>query len=210
MHLSDVLPVFEHLGFKVISEVPHALCQGGDAQPVWIHDFTMVTNDGHNLDIESLRARFEEAFRAVWQGQAEDDGFNRLVINAGLTWRQVMVLRAYAKYLRQAGSTFSQAYVEKSVTGNPDSAALLVKLFETRFDPAQASEAEDVHAAIEAALEKIVSADEDRILRWFLNLLDCTLRTNYFQMKELSVLQAGQQEGPGPAAAPPERRGFRL
>jgi len=184
VHLSDVLPVFEHLGFKVISEVPHALCQGGDAQPVWIHDFTMVTNDGHNLDIESLRARFEEAFRAVWQGQAEDDGFNRLVINAGLTWRQVMVLRAYAKYLRQAGSTFSQAYVEKSVTGNPDSAALLVKLFETRFDPAQASEAQDVHAAIEAALEKIVSADEDRILRWFLNLLDCTLRTNYFQMKD--------------------------
>jgi glutamate dehydrogenase len=184
VHLSDVLPVFEHLGFKVISEVPHALCQGGDAQPVWIHDFTMVTNDGHNLDIESLRDRFEDAFRAVWQGLAEDDGFNRLVINAGLTWRQVMVLRAYAKYLRQAGSTFSQAYVEKSVTGNPDSAALLVKLFETRFDPAQASEAEDVHAAIEAALEKIVSADEDRILRWFLNLLDCTLRTNYFQMKD--------------------------
>ncbi|HVI52733.1 MAG TPA: NAD-glutamate dehydrogenase domain-containing protein [Candidatus Sulfotelmatobacter sp.] len=184
VHLSDVLPVFEHLGFKVISEVPHALNQGGDAQPVWIHDFTMVTVDGASVDIESLRVRFEEAFRAIWQNAAEDDGFNRLIINGGLSWRQVMVLRAYAKYLRQAGSTFSQAYVEKSVTGNPLTAALLVQLFERRFDPAVADEAADIHAAIEAELEKIVSADEDRILRWFLNLIDSTLRTNFFQGKD--------------------------
>ena len=184
VHLSDVLPVFEHLGFKVISEVPHALNQGGDAAPVWIHDFTMVTVDGASIEIEALRARFEDAFRAVWLNAAEDDGFNRLVVNAGLAWRQVMILRAYAKYLRQAGSSFSQAYVEKSLTGNPVTAALLVKLFETRFDPNTVSEGEEVHAAILAELEKIVSADEDRILRWFLNLIDSTLRTNYFQHKD--------------------------
>ncbi len=178
--LSDVLPIFEHLSFKAISEVPHALTASASA-PVWIHDFTMTSPDGAAVDIEALRGNFEEAFRAVWQKDAEDDGFNRLVVNAGLSWRQVMVLRAYAKYLRQAGSTFSQSYVERSVTGNPEAAALLVRLFEARFDPDGPQDEAPLRAALDQALERIVSADEDRILRWFLNLVDSSLRTNYFQ-----------------------------
>jgi glutamate dehydrogenase len=176
--LSDVLPLFEHMGFRVIAELPFDLRQDGE-EPVWIHDFTMVSMDGHGLDIDVLRAPFEEAFRAIWQGMAEDDGFNRLVVVAGLTWRQVMVLRAYAKYLRQAGSTFSQTYVERSLVANPDLARLLVARFEGRFDPDGGQG--EVGEAIDRALEAVVSADEDRILRRFVNLIDSTLRTNYFQ-----------------------------
>jgi glutamate dehydrogenase len=178
--LSDVLPLFEHMGFRVISELPYELRQESE-EPVWIHDFAMTAQDGRAIDIERLRDAFEEAFHAIWQGEAEDDGFNRLVVNASLTWRQVMVLRAYAKYLRQAGSTFSQSYVERSLTANPAVAVLLVALFEARFDPDGSRDDGDLPGKIQQALEAVVSADEDRILRRFLNLLDSTLRTNFFQ-----------------------------
>ncbi|HIJ37831.1 MAG TPA: NAD-glutamate dehydrogenase, partial [Rhodospirillaceae bacterium] len=178
--LSDVLPLFEHMGFRVISEVPHQL-SAADGSALWIHDFIMTNVDGSSISVEAIRTSFEDAFRALWQNEAEDDGFNRLIINGGLKWRQVMVLRAYAKYLRQAGSTFSQTYVERSVAGNPHVAALLVRLFEARFDPAGPSAGTDISVAIDKALEAVVSADEDRILRRFLNLIDATLRTNYFQ-----------------------------
>ncbi|HIJ61238.1 MAG TPA: NAD-glutamate dehydrogenase [Rhodospirillaceae bacterium] len=178
--LSDVLPLFEHKGFRVISENPYELSRD-DGAKLWIHDFTMSGVEGTAIPVETVRDAFESAFRALWQGDAEDDGFNRLVINGGLSWRQVMVLRAYSKYLRQAGSTFSQSYVERCVAGNPAVALLLVRLFESRFDPAGAGEGAEVAAALDKALEAVVSADEDRILRRFLNLVDCTLRTNYFQ-----------------------------
>lgn len=178
--LSDVLPLFEHMGFRVISEMPHEL-RRDPSDVVWIHDFTMVTLGGAKLSLELLRHRFEEAFLALWNGEAEDDSLNRLMVGADLTWRQVSVLRAYAKYLRQAGSTFSQSYTERSVIANPGIAGLLVRLFEQRFDPAGDGQDGDLPAQIDAALEAVASADEDRILRRFLNLIDCTLRTNYFQ-----------------------------
>jgi len=178
--LSDVLPLFEHMGFRVISENPHELRRDA-SDVVWIHDFTMATLDGTKLNVEALRHRFENAFLALWAGDAEDDGLNKLLVGADLNWRQISILRAYAKYLRQAGSTFSAAYVERSMVSNPGIAKLLVQLFERRFDPAGNGKDEDVLAAIDKALDAVTSADEDRILRRFLNLIDCTLRTNYFQ-----------------------------
>jgi glutamate dehydrogenase len=178
--LSDVLPLFEHMGFRVISEMPHEL-RRDRSDVVWIHDFTMVTLDGGKLNLEQLRPRFEDAFLALWNNDAEDDSLNRLIVSADLTWRQVVVLRAYAKYLRQAGSTFSQAYTERSMVANPGIARRLVLLFERRFDPSGDGEDGSALPEIETALEGVASADEDRILRRFLNLIDCTLRTNYFQ-----------------------------
>ncbi len=178
--LSDVLPLFEHMGFRAISELPHELRRDGEPS-LWIHDFTMASLNREAIEVDRLRDRFEDAFRALWQGDAEDDGFNRLVVNAGLTWRQVTLLRAYSKYLRQAGSTFSQSYVERSVAANPKVATLLVQLFETRFDPHAPSDGPELLAAIDLALEAVTSADDDRILRRFLNLVECTVRTNYFQ-----------------------------
>ncbi len=178
--LSDVLPLFEHMGFRVISELPHEL-RGEAMAPVWIHDFQMAGPEGQTIDVDRLRRRFEEAFGALWRGDAEDDGFNRLIVNTELGWRQVTVLRAYSKYFRQTGSTFGQSYVERSVAANPQVAALLVRLFETRFNLDAAADAPELVAAIESAFEGVSSADEDRILRRFLNLIECTLRTNYFQ-----------------------------
>ena len=178
--LSDVLPLFEHMGFRVISELPHELRKGPN-DVVWIHDFAMATLDGLEFDVEAARDRLEDGFRALWNREAEDDSLNRLMLSAGLGWRQVVVLRAYAKYLRQAGSTFSQAYTEKSVVANPGIARLLIALFEARFDPAGDGGDDNVTAKIETALDAVASADEDRILRRFLNLIDSTLRTNYFQ-----------------------------
>ncbi|MEW5727592.1 MAG: NAD-glutamate dehydrogenase [Pseudomonadota bacterium] len=180
--LSDVLPVLEAMGLRVIAEVPHEVRPADDAQAVWIHDFQMESAAGSAIDLGGRGAAFEEALTRVWDGDAESDGFNRLVLAAGLDWRQVTVLRAYGKYLRQAGITFSQAYVERVLADNPEAAGALVGLFEARFDPdADTSAAERAGARAAAALDKVVRADDDRILRRYQNLIQSTLRTNRYQ-----------------------------
>ncbi|MDQ1568067.1 MAG: glutamate dehydrogenase, partial [Actinomycetota bacterium] len=125
------------------------------------------------------------AFAATWRGEAENDGFNRLVLGAGLTGREVSVLRAYSKYLRQVGSAFSQAYMERTLAANPHIARLLVELFHARFDPARQPDPDDdasvLTKRLEAAIDAVASLDEDRILRSFLALVQATLRTNWFR-----------------------------
>lgn len=191
--LSDVIPVIENMGFKVIGEVPFKVSPRGSAVgggPIWIHDFDMCANSGHTIDPDSVRDGVHIAFEKVWTGEMESDGFNRLVALAGLAWREVMILRAYAKFLRQAAFPFSQSYIEDAFGAHPDVARLLIDLFMTRFDPAlntgknaatSEKKARKIHRKIIAALDEISSADEDRILRRYLNLIDSTLRTNFFQ-----------------------------
>ncbi|MGE5478748.1 MAG: NAD-glutamate dehydrogenase [Bacteroidales bacterium] len=174
--LSDVLPLLEAMGLRVIAEVPHEVRPAEGPQAVWIHDFQLET--ALPLDLGQRGPAFEEALLAVWRGDAESDGFNRLVLSAGLAWRQVAVLRAYAKYLRQAGSTLSQAYVERALAGHPEQAAALVGLFLARFGLSGEDESQAL-ARVETALEQVASADDDRILRRFLNLIRASLRTNY-------------------------------
>ena len=133
----------------------------------------------------AVQRRFEEALVALWTGAVENDGFNRLVLAAGLSARQVTVFRLYSKFLRQAGSAFSQAYMEDALSGHPEIAPRLVRLFEIRFDPARTGDPSlsimgEVQA-IDHALDKVASLDEDRILRSFLTLVLKTVRTNYFQ-----------------------------
>ncbi len=182
--LSDILPMLEAMGFRVISEIPYRLAPA-DAPPVSLQDFALSAPAGAALgDAAGLRARVEEAFAAVWSGAAESDGFNRLVLLARLGWRQVTVLRAYAKVLRQAGSSFSQAYMEDALAAHPEIAARLVDLFERRFDPTLQADAEIRVAGllqeIDHRLDAVTSLDEDRILRSFLLLIQKTLRTNYY------------------------------
>ena len=128
---------------------------------------------------------WEQAFLACWAGQAEADGFNGLVAEAGLDWRRISVLRAYARYLRQTGSAFSQAYIENAALANPKIASLLVQLFHARFDPDlvadRAVRADELRTQITRALDDVASLDQDRILRSFLDLIRATLRTNHFQ-----------------------------
>ncbi len=191
--LSDVIPVLEHMGFRVIGEEPFQIRPMGSAGgrgPVMLHDFEMAAATSLTVDISKVRDGIEEAFRRVWSGEMESDGFNKLVALGGLAWREIVILRAYAKYLRQAAFRFSQTYIEDALAAHPKIAANLAKLFLTSFDPelhtpskskkSEASAAK-IRDEIVAALEHVSSADEDRILRRYLNLIDCTLRTNFFQ-----------------------------
>ncbi|MEJ0042549.1 MAG: NAD-glutamate dehydrogenase domain-containing protein [Rhizomicrobium sp.] len=188
MPLSASLPVFENLGLKVIAE---------DAFPLtlktadgWTHeasvlDFQMERADEGAADLATVKQPLEDAFHAVIVGAAESDGFNRLVLSAGLAWRDVTILRAVAKFLRQAGFAFSQDYVEQALFRNPDLAGLLVQLFHAGNDP-QAKEhiehdATTIDARIAEALGDVQSLDDDRIIRRLRNVVVNVLRTNFYQ-----------------------------
>jgi glutamate dehydrogenase len=182
--LSDVLPLLENMGTRVTDERPFEV-RPVERPPVWIYDFGLDYGEGVELQADRVRQIFQDAFAAAWRGALENDGFNRLVLGAELTWHEVALLRAIAKYLRQGGSTFSQSYMEEALARNPDLARLLVELFHLRFKPPR-REATDAGArglvqTIEERLDAIASLDEDRILRSFLCVIQGMLRTNYFQ-----------------------------
>jgi glutamate dehydrogenase len=179
--LSAVLPMFEHAGLQVADERPYGI-RPRDAAPAWVYDFGLVY-DGE-LDVDEVRDDFEDTFARVWRGEVESDRFNGLVLRARLTWREVVVLRAIARYLRQGGTTFSNRYMERTLLAHPDLARALVELFTARFDPvhpAGQESADAIAARIEEAIERVESLDEDRILRNFLSVIRATLRTNHFQ-----------------------------
>jgi glutamate dehydrogenase len=194
--LSDVLPTFEHMGARVVDERPYEIAPDG-TEPVWVYDFGLRAEVE---DLERSREPFEETFLGVWRGELEDDGLNGLVLAAGLTGREITIVRAIARYLRQAGIPFSDAYMERTLIGHPDIARLLVKLFVARFDPDKPDPemAESLGRAIELAIDSIPSLDEDRILRSFLSVARAILRTNYIRTEE-----------PGPAAGLAERGALR-
>ncbi|MCC0097914.1 NAD-glutamate dehydrogenase [Streptomyces flavotricini] len=193
--LSAVLPVLQRLGVEVTDERPYEL-RCSDRSNAWIYDFglrmPLPAGNGDAYLGDDARERFQDAFAAVWQGDAENDNFNTLVLSAGLTWRQAVVLRAYAKYLRQAGVNFSQDYMEDTLRNNVHTTRLLVSLFEARMSPGrQSAGTELIDAMLEelaGALDQVASLDEDRILRSFLTLINATLRTNFFQLND-----AGEQ-----------------
>ncbi|MBG0854834.1 NAD-glutamate dehydrogenase [Streptomyces spinoverrucosus] len=185
--LSRVLPVLNRLGVEVMDERPYEL-RCADRSVAWIYDFGLrmpKAQTGADYLGDDARERFQEAFAASWTGKAENDGFNALVLSAGLTWRQAMVLRTYAKYLRQAGSTFSQDYMEDTLRNNVHTTRLLVSLFEARMSPERQRAGHEIVDALleelDAALDQVASLDEDRILRSFLTVIKATLRTNFFQ-----------------------------
>jgi glutamate dehydrogenase len=183
--ISDVLPMMENLGLKVISERPYDMeWPAGGA--VWIQDFELQHRAGLALDLPRIERNFMDTFAAVIAGESSNDGFNRLVLAAGLTWRQTALLRAYCRYLLQTGLPISQAYMEQVLAAHAGISTLLVNLFTTLFDPAKpAAKRNREFAAIKeeilAALEAVKSLDEDRILRGFFAVICATLRTNYFQ-----------------------------
>jgi glutamate dehydrogenase len=180
--LSQVLPVLQRMGVEVVDERPYGIERPGQ-EPAWVYDFGLRYDSP--VDAPDVKSRFQEAFAAAWSGGAESDGFNALVLRAGLTWRQAMVLRAYAKYLRQAGSTFSQEYVEQCLGQYVPVTRLLVRLFEARFDPDVSGDRGELAAAlaeeVTGALDAVASLDHDRILRSYLSLVTATLRTSYYQ-----------------------------
>jgi glutamate dehydrogenase len=187
--LSERVPVLEHMGFTVVDESTyHAEPRGPDAQQFWLHDMVLEFIGDGAIDFEAAKARLNDCFAAVMHADAENDGYNALVLVAGLTWRQVALVRTLSRYLRQIGLPFSQDYMWSTLVRHAGLAAAISALFEARFDPHLAGppdEREKREAAgvdaIEAGLADVQSLDEDRILRHFVNAVRSALRTNYYQ-----------------------------
>jgi glutamate dehydrogenase len=193
--LSDILPLAENLGLRGLSEAPFQLqAQGIDGADsgVALQVLRVETADKSAVDLAQVGPRFAEALDRLWAGALENDGLNKLVLGAGLAWREVALLRAYAKYLRQTGIPFSQDYMERALVAYPAIARGTVELFVARFDPALGAAGSDerkqrietVESQLAAALEDVTTLDEDRILRRFVNAVRCSLRTNYWHDKE--------------------------
>ncbi|MEE4638950.1 MAG: NAD-glutamate dehydrogenase domain-containing protein [Wenzhouxiangella sp.] len=225
--LSEVLPMLENLGLRIVSERPYQL-KLGTGHRLWIQDFDMHPAGSQAINLAAVRDNFQSAFEQIWRGRSENDGFNRLILLAHLDWRQAGLLRALAKYLLQTGIPFSQAYMEQTLASWPLVARLLVEYFERRMDPSRHHEGRAQRASARRALEtdcrklaegfddavlgeyleevgrtrdsepdkpgaravrktilrvldSVSSADQDRILRAFCDLVRAILRTGYFQ-----------------------------
>jgi glutamate dehydrogenase len=199
--LSEVLPQLQHMGLEVVDEHPYEFPGSVSHGSFWIYEFGLrapaVAATG------SAARVFEEALTALWHGQTEDDGFNALVLTAGLTWREVTLLRSCARYLRQAGMRFSEDYVQRVLRSNAAITRLLVRLFESRFDPARqggvSERCEAITEELRGQLDEVQSLDADRILHSYLALIDATLRTNYYQARgsEYLVLKLAPDTIPG-------------
>ncbi|MCF6389578.1 NAD-glutamate dehydrogenase [Mycobacterium sp. MBM] len=188
--LSELLPMLQCMGVVVLEERPFTVTRP-DGLAVWIYQFMVSPHPSipaiADADIDDVANRFADTVTAIWHGRAEIDHFNELVLRAGLTWQQVTILRGYAKYLRQAGFPYSQAFVEGVLNNNPGTARSLVQLFEALFTPESDAtyagrklDAQAAAAAVAADIDALVSLDTDRVLRAFAGLIQATLRTNYF------------------------------
>jgi glutamate dehydrogenase len=194
--LSQLLPMLQSMGVVVLEERPFTVNRP-DGLPVWIYQFKIAPQPTVPLaqpgpERVVTAQRFADAVTAIWEGRAEIDRFNELVMRADLTWQQVVLLRSYAKYLRQAGFPYSQSHIESVVNENPDTARSLVTLFEALFDPdpsgsPKSRDAQAAAAAVASDIDALVSMDTDRVLRAFAELIQATLRTNYFVTQEGSA-----------------------
>ncbi len=188
--LSDILPVLENMGLRVIEEVPYNIRARDPLDPVWLHDFGLTSKTGSSVSLDATAKKcFEETLQHVWCGDTENDGLNALSLEGKLTWRQIFLLRAYCKYLMQIGIPFSQSYIEEALVQNSLITRDLIFLFESLFDPKKSRRKSDIdskniRAMLSAAMEAVPSLDQDRILRRLLNLIDSTLRTNFYQFGE--------------------------
>lgn len=185
INLSDALPVLEHMGLKIISEYPYRITlPNGDF--VSLSCFKLCPIFDEVIDIAEIWGIFRDCLERVWTGTTENDGYNSLVLVAGLNWRQVNVLRAYASYAKQVGNPHSDRYIQQVLAKHPKVAAGLIQLFELRFDPSiedkkRAKAIDASTSALNKLLETVSSLDEDRILRLYERLILVTVRTNYFQ-----------------------------
>ena len=182
--LSDSLPMLERMGLKVLDERPYRITPEG-RPPIWMHDLGMLASGiDTEVEIDALHPVFEDAFGRVFRGEVESDEFNRLVVAARLPAAEIVILRAYAKYLRQIGFALSQSFIEATLATHAPVAAMLIALFKLRFDPdggaGMGSRSAEHVRAIEEALERVENLSEDRVLRQYLALIMATTRTNFW------------------------------
>ena len=183
--LSKSLPMLENMGVKVCDERPYEIIKKDCSDVYWMHDFGLMLDiEATSLNLKNLKPCFEETFEQCWFGKIENDGFNQLVLRAGISWQEVNIFRACFLYLRQIGIAFSQVYIETTLAKNPEVVRLLTHYFIQRFDPSlkqQENSSIELYATIEQAIDQVKSLDEDRILRRYLNLVQAAVRTNYFK-----------------------------
>jgi len=186
--LSERVPILEDLGFRVLDERTYRIDveDHADAGPIWLHDMEIERASGVAIDLPAVESSIEAALLALLRGLAESDGFNRLVLEAGLDWRDASLLRGFGRYMQQVRVPYGQDYLAAALTRSGTIAARIVALFHARFDP-RLADAErtarqtSIRADIESALADVASLDDDRILRRFVKLVEAAIRTNYFQ-----------------------------
>ncbi|HAT7934094.1 TPA: NAD-glutamate dehydrogenase [Legionella pneumophila subsp. pneumophila] len=182
--LSDILPMLENMGLRTYTERPYKI-KTRDGQLFWISDFNVTYSQTDSLNITQVKDVFAEALINITLGVCENDGFNKLVLCAGLSWQEITILRAYAKYLHQIGIRYSQSYIEKTIEMHAAIARDLIHFFYLKFGLKRKSTIhKDISALeqkIQINIDAISSLDEDRIMRYFWSLMKATLRTNYFQ-----------------------------
>ncbi len=186
IHLSDVMPMLENFGLRVIGESPYKIARESNENS-WLLDFSMLYKPSKPIVLESARERFQQAFAAVWAGELENDGFNQLVLAAGLSYREVMILRAYARYMRQIGFPFSQTYIEETLTQHASITQLLLAFFHARFDPEsdqRSLSVDEIESKIVSALNQVDNLDDDRIISRYIEMIKATLRTNFYVERE--------------------------
>lgn len=188
--LSDVMPILENMGLRTVAEAGFPI-ERGDAPTVWVHDFEIDDPRGEHLVFSEVKQAFEDAVAAVWTGQTENDGFNRLVLELSIPWRDAALMRALARYRQQSGLDPTQRTQEEALINHPGVARLILDLFRTRFDPAiradlgaRKEQSANVMGAILEALQHVDSLDEDRVLRRLAQLVQAIQRTNYYQQDE--------------------------
>jgi glutamate dehydrogenase len=185
--LSDRVPLLERLGFSVVNERTYRVApEGADqASRVWLHDMVLERASGAPIAIDEIETRVEAALLAIFRGVTESDGFNKLVLEAGLGWREAALMRAFGRYLRQIVIPYGQEYLASVLARHPAIVQKLIALFYARFDPSKAegrAPEGDARSELEDLLREVSSLEEDRILRRFLNLIEACVRTNFFQI----------------------------
>ena len=191
--LADVMPILEHMGLKALIEDAFELSPraGDDREVVWVHEFLLQDEGGEHLVFAEVQDAFEAAFTAVWTGKTESDGFNRLVLELGVSWRDAALIRAMARYRQQSGLDPSQLVQEQALSEHPGVARLILDLFRIKFDPAitvemkaRETQAATVMDEITTALQAVDSLDHDRVLRRLALLVGALKRTNFYQTAE--------------------------
>lgn len=197
--LSDILPILENMGLKIEAEYPHEIRPNHTNKTIWIQDFEAsingtIQNGVNKLSIKTVAQNFENCLKGIWNGEIENDSLNKLVLLAGLSPREIVILRTYIRYMRQTKIGFSLPYMEQALTDYPAIAKLLIEYFETLFHPSQLSARiaaakkksaqEEIVSKIESELQSVASLDQDKVLRAVLAIMQASLRTNFYQTGE--------------------------
>jgi len=184
--LSDIMPILENLGLRAVGERPYGIVRH-DRLRIWIHEFTLIYGLADQIDVGGVKEKFQEAFLRIWRGDADNDTFNRLVLGTRLDWRDVAMLRAYARYMKQVNVKFGTDFIAEALAHHLGIAQQLAEFFNSRFnlhnaavDTERDAYTRGLQERILVALDKVDNLSEDRTIRAYLELIQATSRTNFF------------------------------